>query len=94
MASAIQKKSAPEKEADKNAPIEFEFDGEKYTIPAVRNWPLKVARAQEAGRAVESIETLLGKDQMERFESKDRTMGDLEDLLEAAFAAVNLDPKE
>jgi len=76
-----------------NTSTEFVFEGETYTIPPAKLWPLSVLRAQEDGKMITAIELLLGKDQMAKFESKPRTMGDLEDLLEVAFASVEVDPK-
>lgn len=74
--------------------IEFVFDGDTYTIPPARKWPLDVLRAQESGKMLGAVEALLGKEQMKKFEHKPRTIGDLEDLLELAFSASEIDPKD
>lgn len=93
MATANSRRTVLEKEAA-NDNITFKYDGVTYVVPPARKWPLKVVRAQEQGRVIECVERLLGKEQMEKFEKKERTMGDLEDLMEALFEAADVDPKE
>jgi len=79
----------------KNLDITFEFEGETYTVPTPRRWPLSVLRAQENGKALGAVERLLGKAQYDKFDPKgDRTMEDLDFLMEALMAAAELDPKE
>ncbi len=85
-------KKALQQESENNE-IVFEYDGEKYTIPPARQWPLAVLRAQEESKLLGCVEALLGKEQMAKFESKPRTMGDLENLLNVAFESVEVDPK-
>lgn len=93
MATANQRRTVLEKEAA-NENITFQYDGVTYVVPPAKNWPLKVVRAQEENRIIACVEGLLGKDQMAKFEKKERTMGDLEALMTALFDAVELDPKE
>jgi len=51
--------------------------------------------AQENGKALGAVERLLGKAQYDKFDPKgDRTMEDLDFLMEALMAAAELDPKE
>lgn len=73
--------------------VTFTFDGEDYTVPTPRKWPLDVGRAQENGKVVTVVELILGAKQMKKFESKPRTMGDMDDLIEALFDKVEIDPK-
>ena len=72
----------------------FTYDGVEYTVPAAKDWPLTVIRAQENGKMLAAIEALLGDKQWAKFESTPRTMGDFEKLVEALFDATDLDPKE
>ena len=93
MATANSKRTVVQKEAE-NESITFDYDGETYTVPPAKKWPLKVIRAQEENRVIACVEGLLGKEQMAKFEKKERTMGDLDDLMTALFDAADLDPKE
>lgn len=87
-----KKVSALEAEAA-NLDVTFEFEGETYTVPPAKRWPLSVFRAQENGKGVGAIETLLGK-QYSKFDPEGlRTIGDLDNLLAALMTAVEADPK-
>jgi len=86
-------KKALEQEA-LSTEIKFVYDGDEYTIPPAKQWPLTVLRAQESGRMLGAVEALLGAKQMAFFEKRHSTMGELEDLLDLAFEAVEVDPKD
>ncbi len=75
-----------------NAPVNFTFDGVEFTVPSAKRWPLKVMRAQLSGDYLGSIELLLG-DQWKLFDpDEERTVEDLEGLVEALFKAVDVEP--
>lgn len=75
----------------KKTPVTFTFDGVEYTVPSPKRWPLRVMRAQRDGDFLGSIEILLG-DQWDKFDpDEERTVEDLESLLEALFEASDVD---
>lgn len=69
-------------------PITFEYDGESYTIAPAAEWPLEVLDEFEDGRLTSCVRVLLGDDQWSRFRSKPRTLGDLNNLFDAAQRAA------
>lgn len=87
-----KKVDALDAEANKKD-VEFEFEGIKFVVPHPKRWPLKVERARENGKLLLAIETLLGS-QYKKFDpDEERTNEDLDGLVEAMFAAIDLDPK-
>lgn len=84
----MTKKDALAREANKD-PVTFEYDGDTYTIPHPKLWPLEVLEKQENGRYVGATEELLGAAQWKAFRGKPRTVEDLDDLSNALFEAVD-----
>lgn len=77
----------------RKAPVNFTYDSVEYTVPTAKRWPLKVLRAQQSGDFLGSIELLLGEDQWKLFDPEgERTVEDLEGLVEALFKAVDVEP--
>lgn len=72
-------------------PTPFEYDGETYTVTASRDWDLDALDAFEEGHIVSAVRIILGPDQFKRFRSKRRTVGELNDLFEAAQKASGIE---
>jgi hypothetical protein len=73
-----------------NAPVEFEFDGETYTVPSYELWPLEAGEAFENGKFLTFVRALFG-DQYDKFLSKPRTVKDVQDLAQALNDATGND---
>lgn len=91
MANTAKKVSAPQ---DELKDVVFEYDGESYTVPTPKLWPLEVVEAQEDGRFNAAIRELLGKEQYKTFRKKPRTLEDLDKITEAVMDAAELDVGE
>lgn len=87
---------ATKKELEKEAEglYSFEFDGQTYVIPSQNKFPLDAVEAMENGKVVTFVRALLGETKYKILRKTCHTVEDLEKFVEAAFAAVDLDPKE
>lgn len=74
--------------------VSFKYDGEDYTVPAPKVWPLEVIEAQESGKFATCVRALLGENQYLKFKRTPRTLSDLEQLTDAMFSAVNANQGE
>lgn len=70
--------------------VNFDFDGETYTIEPTSHWDLDVLESYEDGKIVSTVRALLGSDQWAKFRSKPRTTQDLNDLFEALQKALGV----
>jgi len=86
------KKNLSDEQSDQ--PIEFKYDGETYTAPAMKLWPLEVLEAQESGKNALAVKELIGMKQYNKFKAKPRTVADLGDFLEAMVNASGVTPGE
>lgn len=73
------------------ADIIFVYDEEEYTLPHPKLWPIEAVEAQEEGRMIGVLKALLGEAQYAKFKRKQRTVQDINDLMEASFKAVDTD---
>lgn len=71
-----------------SAPIEFEFEGENYSIPPASEWDLDALEAWEEGKVATLVRALLGPEQYATFRSVPRTVGDLSRFAETLQDAV------
>ncbi|TDC33460.1 hypothetical protein [Micromonospora sp. KC213] len=69
---------------------QFVFDGETYTIAPSADWDLDVLDRFEDGRVLGAVTLVLGPEQMKRFRSKPRTIGDLNALFDEAQRAAGI----
>lgn len=83
-------KSTPAKSEAVNAPVEFEFDGETYTVPPSKEWDLDALEAFESGRVLTFIASILGKDQYATFRKVPRKVADAEALFDAIQEALGI----
>lgn len=83
-------KKAVEKEALERDTV-FEYEGDTYTIPPAKKWPLEVVEAQEKMRILEFVKNLLGEEQYVTLRSKVKTLGDLDDFVLTMYEEVNVD---
>lgn len=66
------------------ASIEFEYDGETYSIPShAKAWDVDVLEAVEDGKIATAARALVGADQWRQFKAKRRSVEDLNDFFEA-----------
>lgn len=75
-----------------DAAAEFAYDGESYTVEPSKSWDLAALEAFEDGHVAACVRLVLGAEQWKRFRAKPRTIGDLNDLFEAAQKAAGVDP--
>ncbi|WP_229398173.1 hypothetical protein [Micromonospora okii] len=68
----------------------FDFDGESYSVAPSNQWDLDALDAFESGRILTAVRLILGADQLARFRSKPRTIGDLDALFDAAQKAAGI----
>lgn len=73
---------------EKNDVVTFTFDGETYTLPPMKTWPLEAQEYQEEGRDVAAMKLIIGEDGYRRFKAKPRTIGDFEKFIAALFEEV------
>lgn len=72
--------------------ITFDFDGENYTAPHPKRWPIEVVEAQEEGRVTIAVRGLLGEAQYSKFKKgKSRTLDDLDKFVEKLLEAADVD---
>jgi hypothetical protein len=88
MATNAARKTAPIKADVANAPVEFRFEGDDYSIPHTSDWPLDVLESFEDGRIVATVRALLGDEQWKRYKSKPRKASDLAVLFGAIEEAA------
>ncbi|RLK22642.1 hypothetical protein DER29_0480 [Micromonospora sp. M71_S20] len=69
---------------------QFVYDGETYTVAPTTDWDLDALAAFEDGHILTAVRLILGDAQMKTFRSKRRTIGDLNDLFEAAQKAAGI----
>jgi hypothetical protein len=74
-----------------DAPVEFEFDGETYTVPSYELWPLEAGEAFENGKFLTFVRALFGDQYTTKFLSKPRTVKDVQDLATALNDATGND---
>lgn len=84
--TAAQKKAAAEEAA--NAPVDFEYDGDQYTVPPFKEWDLDAMEAYEDGKILSCIRAVLGDDQWKVFKAGKPKMKDFDTFCEALFAAT------
>lgn len=70
---------------ESGAPMEFQFAGQRFTMPAPSEWPLSLTETLAQGELTVAFRHLLGDEQFDRFlDCTPRpTLGDLETLLKA-----------
>lgn len=71
-------------------PTTFEYDGETYTVAPSKSWNLDALEAFETGHMLTAVKLILGADQLARFRTKPRTIGDLDTLFDAAQKAAGI----
>jgi hypothetical protein len=70
--------------------VEFDFDGETYTVAPAAEWDLDVMESYEDGKIASTIRALLGPAQWATFRSKPRKVADLNSLFEAVQVALGI----
>jgi hypothetical protein len=78
--------------------VSFVFDGDTYWVPLVDDWDLDIYEAQESGKLVTMVQSILGVAQYAQFKTTDdgdggrivkkRTLKDLLSILNASAAAA------
>jgi hypothetical protein len=74
-----------------DADVVFDYDDEKYTIPAPKLWPLEAVEAQESNQILGFVKALLGAEQYKVLRKKTKTLSDLDDFIGKLFEALDLD---
>lgn len=82
--------SNPIKAEALNEPLNFDYDGESYTVAPSAAWDLDVLESVEEGKMTLACRALLGPAQWATFRSKPRTASDLGSLFEAITAAMGV----
>ncbi|MFD6638329.1 hypothetical protein ACFWDN_21210 [Micromonospora chalcea] len=84
-------KTAAAKAEATDQPTSFEYDGETYQVAPSKDWDLDALAAFEDGAILRAVTLILGAEQMKRFRSKKRTIGDLNALFETAQKAAGIE---
>ena len=85
------KKIDPVKNEVKDEPTTFEYDGNDYTIPPAKKWPLDAVEAQEDGKMIGFIKALLGEDQYKTLRKSANDLSQLDEFVGAMFDSMGVD---
>lgn len=86
----MTKKETLEKESTVEN-ITFEYEGDSYTVPPGKQWPLECVEAQEEGKLTACVRALLGEKEYKKLREKCKTVADFDDFMNALFDALDLD---
>lgn len=89
MANQPARKSPTAAEA-LNEPIEFEWRGTKYTVPATNQWPYEALEAFEEGKLSGFLRALLGEEQHDAFKATKPLVSDMTDFIEQMQKALGI----
>lgn len=68
--------------------IDFDFDGDTYTVPPASAWDLDAIEAFEADKMTTCVRLILGQAQYAKFKAKPRNVADLRNMFAALQTAV------
>lgn len=75
-----------------NDNVTFEYDGDSYTVPTSKNWPLEAVEAQESNKILGFLKELLGEDQYATLRKGAKTLDDIDSFAKEMFKALELEP--
>ena len=74
----------PTKKDVTGTPVEFEYNGETYSIPPAEEWDIDVLEAIDDNKLTYALKALVGEEQYARFRKTNRTVKALGEFMSAA----------